>query len=83
MIEGTGLRPVPSLAVDAQCNSILLAAVRKTNPELGETTGYISLSKLVSQYDSDAASIMKTYNSQHAVAVAKLAAYENKALGVK
>lgn len=45
--------------------------------------GYISLSKLVSQYDSDAASIMKTYNSQHAVAVAKLAAYENKALGVK
>ncbi len=45
--------------------------------------GYISLSKLVSQYDSDAASIMKTYNSQHAVAVAKLTAYENKALGVK
>jgi raffinose/stachyose/melibiose transport system substrate-binding protein len=45
--------------------------------------GYISLAKAVSEYDTDAASIMKTFNSQHAVAVAKLAAYENKALGVK
>jgi raffinose/stachyose/melibiose transport system substrate-binding protein len=45
--------------------------------------GYIPLSKMVSEYDSDAASIMQTYNSEHAVAVAKLAAYENKALGVK
>lgn len=45
--------------------------------------GYISLAKAVSEYDSDAASIMKTFDSQHAVAVAKLKVYEDKVLGVK
>jgi raffinose/stachyose/melibiose transport system substrate-binding protein len=44
--------------------------------------GYISLQKAVSEYDSDAASIMQTFNSQHSVAIAKLTAYENKALGI-
>jgi raffinose/stachyose/melibiose transport system substrate-binding protein len=45
--------------------------------------GYISLAKAVSEYDTDAASIMQTFDSEHAAAVANLTAYENKVLGVK
>jgi hypothetical protein len=45
--------------------------------------GYISLGTALSEYDSDAASIIKAYNALHPQLVAETVAYENKVLGVK
>jgi hypothetical protein len=45
--------------------------------------GYISLGTALSEYDSDAASIIKAYNAEHPQLVAETTAYENKVLGVK
>ena len=45
--------------------------------------GYISLGKLVSEYDSDAAAVIKSYDATNAPLVAKATAYENKVLGIK
>ena len=45
--------------------------------------GFISLGKLVSEYDSDAAAVIKSYDATNAPLVAKATAYENKVLGIK
>ena len=45
--------------------------------------GYISLGKAVSEFDSDADSIIKSYNAQHHQLVAQTISYENKVLGIK
>ena len=44
--------------------------------------GYISLGTALSEYDTDAASIISTYNAQHPQLVAETIAYENKVLGI-
>jgi len=45
--------------------------------------GYISLGTALSEYDTDAASVIKAYNAAHPQLVASTIAYENKVLGVK
>ena len=45
--------------------------------------GYISLGTALSEFDTDAASIIKSYNSQHSQLVSETIAYENKVLGLK
>ena len=45
--------------------------------------GYISLGTALSEYDTDAASIISAYNAQHPQLVAETVTYENKVLGIK
>lgn len=50
---------------------------------LSYADGYIPLKKAISEYESDANSIMQAYNAKNGALVAKLTAYENKVLGIK